>query len=163
MHWVICLRDMSEIDLKYKANVAGILRDSRGKILICERLGVKDAWQFPQGGIDAGETPEQALVRELWEEIGVEAKDYRIIETHGPYRYLYGVGKMKKGHDGKEQIYFLCDFTGSADKIDVRTKHPEFQAYRWIFPAEFQSKWLPEMKRSVYRAVFADFFRTEIH
>jgi putative (di)nucleoside polyphosphate hydrolase len=153
---------MNENELKYRENVAGILRDSRGKILICERLGVRDAWQFPQGGVDQGETSEQALARELWEEISVEAADFRIVQKLGPYRYLYGEGRIKRGHHGKEQIYFLCDYLGRENRIDVRTKHPEFQDYRWIHPVEFQLNWLPEMKREVYRAVFADFFRMEI-
>jgi len=156
------LRSMNENELKYRANVAGILRNARGKILICERLDARDGWQFPQGGIDPGETPEQALARELREEISVEAADFRIVQRQGPYRYLFGEGRMKKGHHGKEQIYFLCDFRGRANRIDVRTKHPEFQSYRWIYPVEFQSSWLPEMKREVYRAVFFDFFRVEI-
>jgi len=88
---------MKETELKFRENVAGILRDDRGRILICERLGVRDAWQFPQGGIDAGETPEEALVRELWEEISVAALDFRIVERHGPYRYVFGEGRVKKG------------------------------------------------------------------
>jgi putative (di)nucleoside polyphosphate hydrolase len=112
--------------------------------------------------VDAGETPDQALARELWEEISVKASDFRIVESRGPYRYHFGEGRMKKGYHGKEQIYYLCDFIGSEGGIDVRTKHPEFQAYRWIYPVEFQSSWLPEMKRGVYQAVFADFFRVEI-
>ena len=153
---------MNENELKYRANVAGILRDSRGKILICERLDVRAGWQFPQGGVDPGETPEQALARELWEEISVPATDFRIVQNRGPYRYLFGEGRMKKGHHGKVQIYFLCEFLGSPNEIDVRTKHPEFRAYRWIHPVEFQLRWLPEMKREVYRAVFADFFGMEI-
>jgi putative (di)nucleoside polyphosphate hydrolase len=157
-----CLRSMNENELKYRANVAGILRDSRGKILICERLGVRDAWQFPQGGVDPGETSEQALARELWEEVSVEAVNFRIVRQQGPYRYLYGEGRMKKGYHGKEQIYFLCDFLGPENGIDVRTKHPEFRSYRWIHPVEFQSAWLPDMKREVYRAVFAHFFGVEI-
>jgi len=153
---------MNENELKYRANVAGILRDSRGKILICERIGVREGWQFPQGGLDPGETPERALARELWEEISVKEVDFRIVQRHGPYRYLFGEGRTKKGYHGKEQIYFLCDFLGRENEIDVRTKHPEFQAYRWIYPVEFQSSWLPEMKREVYRAVFRVFFRVEI-
>jgi putative (di)nucleoside polyphosphate hydrolase len=157
-----CLRSMNENELKYRANVAGILRNSRGKILICERLDVRDAWQFPQGGVDPGETPDQALARELWEEISVPAIDFRIVRSRGPYRYLFGEGRMKKGHHGKEQIYFLCDFLGRPGQIDVRTKHPEFRAYRWIHPVEFRLGWLPGMKRDVYRAVFADFFNMEI-
>ena len=144
--------------MKYRANVAGILRNAAGQILVCERLGVPEAWQFPQGGIDESETPEQALARELWEEIRVSPGHFGIVSRRGPYRYLYGNGRIKKGYHGKEQLYFLCDFTGLDAHIDVATEHPEFQAFRWIAPAEFQLPWLPEMKRDVYRAVFADFF-----
>lgn len=154
---------MNETEIKYKANVAAILRNSRGRILVCERLGVKDAWQFPQGGIDEGETPEQALVRELGEEVGVDAGDIRIVERKGPYRYLYGNGRIKRGHHGKEQLYFLCDFAGDDARINVETKHPEFQDFRWISPADFRLDWLPEMKRAVYRTVFDDFFGLKIN
>jgi putative (di)nucleoside polyphosphate hydrolase len=153
---------MSENENTYRANVAAILRNQRGRILICERLGVVDAWQFPQGGIDEGETPEQALERELSEEIGVVAADIAIVERRGPYRYLYGNGRIKRGYHGKEQLYFLCDYTGPDARINVQTKHPEFQAFRWIVPAEFQLGWLPEMKREVYRTVLADFFGVKI-
>ena len=120
------------------------------------------AWQFPQGGVDDGETPEQALVREVWEEIGVPAGDLRIIEKRGPYRYLYGNGRVKRGWHGKEQLYFLCDYTGLDAGIHVDTKEPEFQAFRWVAPEDFRLSWLPEMKRAVYRAVLADFFGIKI-
>lgn len=153
---------MSETEIKYKPNVAGILRNSQGSILIGERLGVRDGWQFPQGGIDDDETPEQALVRELWEEVGVAASHIRIVEQKGPYRYLYGNGRIKRGFHGKEQIYFLCDYSGPDDGIQVETKNPEFQDYRWIAPVEFRLNWLPDMKRAVYRAVFTDFFGVKI-
>jgi putative (di)nucleoside polyphosphate hydrolase len=153
---------MSENELKYKANVAAILRNARGRILICERLGVPHAWQFPQGGIDEGETPEQALIREVEEEIGVLAKDIRLVLRKGPYRYLYGGGRIKRGHHGKEQLYFLCDYLGLEGQINVDTKHPEFQAFRWIAPEDFQLGWLPEMKRAVYTTVFDDFFGVKI-
>jgi putative (di)nucleoside polyphosphate hydrolase len=153
---------MSESEMKYKPNVAAILRNPRGRILVCERLGVAGAWQFPQGGIDEGETPEQALFREIWEEIGVTAEDVRIVEKRGPYRYLYGNGRIKRGHHGKVQLYYLCDYSGPDARINVDTRHPEFQAFRWIAPEDFQLSWLPEMKRDVYQAVFADFFQTGI-
>lgn len=153
---------MSENEIKYKRNVAAILRNSRQRILICERLGVKDAWQFPQGGIDEGETPEQALVRELNEEIGVEGRDIQIVEKKGPYFYLYGNGRIKRGHHGKEQLYFLCDYSGPDARINVNTEHPEFQSFRWIAPEDFRISWLPEMKREVYRTVFQEFFGVKI-
>ena len=156
------VKSMSDTEFIYRENVAAILRNRRGEILVCERLDNAGAWQFPQGGIDGGETPEQALVREVWEEIGVKAADLAIVERRGPYRYLYGKGKIKRGHHGKEQFYFLCDFTGQDGAIDVDREHPEFQAYRWIKPAQFDAHWLPEMKRMVYAAVFADFFGVKL-
>jgi putative (di)nucleoside polyphosphate hydrolase len=148
--------------MNYRANVAGILRNPDGKILICERLGLRGAWQFPQGGIDPGETAEQALARELKEEIGVDPGHFRIVSRRGPYRYAYGNGRIKKGYHGKEQLYFVCEFLGDDSQIDVETEHPEFQAFRWIAPADFQLSWLPEMKREVYRAVFSEMLGVEI-
>jgi putative (di)nucleoside polyphosphate hydrolase len=152
---------MSNSEPKYQGNVAGILRNREGKVLICERLNVPGAWQFPQGGVDPGETVEQALKRELWEEIGLEPADFRIVEQRGGYRYLFSNGR-RKGHDGKEQTYFLCDFLGDDSKINIHTEHPEFRAWKWIAPGEFRSHWLPEMKREVYAAVFRDFLGIEI-
>jgi putative (di)nucleoside polyphosphate hydrolase len=149
-------------EIRYRANVAAILRNARGQILICERLNVPGAWQFPQGGIDDGETDERALERELWEEIGVTASDYRVVTRKGPYRYIFGQGREKKGFHGKEQYYFLCDFTAADETINVATEHPEFRAWRWIAPAEFQIAWLPEMKQAVYRRVLAEFFKVKI-
>ena len=151
---------MSEFD--YRSNVAGILRNRHGQILVCERIQMENAWQFPQGGVDEGESLEEALRRELWEEIGVVPKDYRIVESRGPYRYLFGEGRRKKGFHGKEQHYFLCDFTGEESRIQIETEHPEFRAWKWILPSEFQTAWLPEMKLEVYRAVFRDFFKISL-
>ncbi|MEO8350164.1 MAG: RNA pyrophosphohydrolase [Chthoniobacteraceae bacterium] len=151
---------MSEIN--YRPNVAAIMRNGRGEILVCERLNVPGAWQFPQGGIDANETPEEALRRELWEEIAIDPHHFRVLEKRGPYRYVFGEGRTKKGWHGKEQIYFLCDFLGTDANINVHTEHPEFQAFRWLAPADFRIEWLPEMKCEVYRAVFLDFFGVKI-
>lgn len=149
-------------EFKYRSNVAGILRNPAGQILVCERLNDPGAWQFPQGGVDPGETLEQALERELWEEIGVLPGDLKIVTSRGPYYYLFGDGVMSKGHHGKEQYYFLCDFVGPESRINIATEHPEFRDLKWIAPSEFQLAWLPEMKVEVYRAVFRDFFQTNL-
>ena len=152
---------MSKSEPKYQGNVAAILRKPDGRILICERLNVRGAWQFPQGGIDPGETPEQALTRELWEEIGIEPADFKIVSKRNGYRYLFPAGR-RRGHDGKEQTYFLCEFLGEDSRINVATAHPEFRAWKWIAPGEFRREWLPPMKLDVYSAVFRDFFGVTI-
>ena len=105
---------------RYHPNVAAILRNARGEILVCERIDTPGAWQFPQGGIDSGETAEEALRREVWEEISVRV-GYTVVARRGPYRYLYGEGIAKRGYDGKEQEYFLLEFTGDPEAIDLKT------------------------------------------
>jgi putative (di)nucleoside polyphosphate hydrolase len=151
-----------QADVRYRLNVAAILRDGAGKILIGEREDRSGAWQFPQGGVDEGETLAQALNRELKEEISLAPSAYKIVTSKGPYFYLFGNGKVVKGFHGKEQHYFLADFTGSPKDIDVETDHPEFRAVRWVKPADFEIDWLPKMKREVYREVFRDFFGLDI-
>lgn len=158
----IILRSIEVTEIRLRANVAAILRNSEGKILVCERLREKGAWQFPQGGVDDGEELEAAMLRELREEIGVKKGDLHIVEKRGPYQYVFGDGRTKKGFHGKEQHYFLCDYTGPDSRIDVKTKDPEFRDWKWIGAGEFQISWLPEMKREVYRAVLWDFLQVKI-
>lgn len=149
-------------DIRYRLNVAAILRNGAGKILIGERVDRPGSWQFPQGGVDEGETLAQALARELQEEISVAPAAYKILLSKGPYFYVFGNGKTVKGFQGKEQHYFLAEFTGDPGSIDVETEHPEFRAVRWVEPGEFEPGWLPKMKRGVYREVFDDFFSIRI-
>jgi putative (di)nucleoside polyphosphate hydrolase len=154
--------DAAQAAIRLRHNVAAIVRDGAGKILVCERADHAGAWQFPQGGVDDGETHEQALVRELGEEVSLGAGDVRIVSRKGPYRYLYPSGFKKRGFNGVEQIYFLVELQASASKVNVKTQHPEFRAVKWIAPAQFELSWLPPMKCEVYRAVFLDFFGVDI-
>ena len=144
--------------LRYRSNVGAILKRADGKILIGERSNVADAWQFPQGGIKKSETASKALSRELEEELSLTPQYYRVVESKGPYRYLFPPGRTKEGFDGQEQTYFLIEFIGADSNIDVRTDEPEFIQFRWIEPSEFQIDWVPEFKQEVYRRLFLDFF-----
>lgn len=151
----------------YRPNVAALFVDKEGLLLVCERWNVKGAWQFPQGGVDPGEELEEALFREVEEEIGMLPEHYKVIDRKGGYRYVYPKKvrwrKLRKhGNHGQEQTYFLCRLKRSAPEIDVDQKPPEFRDHKWIRPEEFQIDWLPEFKHEVYRQVMKDFFSVKI-
>lgn len=138
-----------------------------GALLICERATIPGAWQFPQGGVDAGESLEEALVREVREEIGLDPSHYEIVTSRDGYRYLYphearGKKLRRHGNHGQEQTYYLCRLKSDNPPINVNQRPREFQAWRWIVPEEFDLDWLPEFKREVYREVMRDFFRIRL-
>ena len=144
--------------LRYRPNVAAIIKRPDGKIFIGERCDVAGAWQFPQGGVKKSERALEALSRELQEEISLKPAHYRIIGSKGPYRYLFPAGRTKEGFNGQEQTYFIVELTASVSNIEVGTEQPEFSQIRWIEPSEFQLGWVPRFKQDVYRQVFTDFF-----
>jgi putative (di)nucleoside polyphosphate hydrolase len=139
--------------------VAALLQNSAGQILVAERRDFADSWQFPQGGIDRGETTQAALVREMGEELSLSAEHFSILNERGGYRYEFPQHHRRWGkYIGQVQTYFLCSFTAPDSVIDINTPKPEFRSWKWIQPAEFTLAWLPEFKRGVYGAVLRDFF-----
>lgn len=138
----------------FRANVGIILANGKGKVFWARRLG-QDAWQFPQGGIAANETPEEAMYRELYEEIGLTAADVKIVaSTKGWLRYR--LPKRLLRHDstplciGQKQKWFLLHYqnTDDAVRLDLHEK-PEFDHWDWV------SYWYPvdqvvSFKRGVY-------------
>jgi putative (di)nucleoside polyphosphate hydrolase len=147
----------------YRPNVAAILQREDGKILVAERINIPGAWQFPQGGVDDGENAEQALFRELAEEIGVRRELLTILAVRDGYRYAFPKGRLKYGiYGGQEQTYFLCRYSGSDSDINLKATHQEFASFRWIEPREFQLDWTPKFKRAVYRQVMHDFFQLDL-
>ncbi len=145
--------------MKFRRNVAFILTRADGDILLCERSGYRNSWQFPQGGALATETDLEALRREVEEEISLRPSAYRIVAERGPYRYVFRRGFRKEGCDGQEQRYFLAECVGDS-QIVVDKK--EFSAFRWIRPDAFLIDWVPPIKRDVYRQVFRDFFDIQL-
>jgi putative (di)nucleoside polyphosphate hydrolase len=153
--------------VRYRPNVAALVVNPAGSLLICERWTIPGAWQFPQGGVDVGESLEQALYREVREEVGLAASHYEVVQRREGYRYLYPVEAREKkvrkhGGHGQEQTYFLCKLKPEAPPVNVDQKQREFRAYRWILPAEFDLDWLPDFKRDVYREVMRDFFQVKL-
>jgi putative (di)nucleoside polyphosphate hydrolase len=113
--------------------------------------------------VDDGETAEQALFRELQEEIGVRRELLEVLSTRGGYRYAFPKGRLKYGiYAGQEQTYYLCRYTGTDADIDLSATHQEFATFRWIEPREFQLDWTPKFKRNVYRQVMKDFFSLDL-
>ena len=142
----------------YRPAVAAILQNRSGRILICERADASGAWQFPQGGIEAGETPVAALMREVLEEISLPRNAYSIGCVRGPYRYRFPAGVTKKGFRGQAHYYFLLRLRGPKSLVNIAGPNAEFRSARWIRPEDFDLAWLPPMKRRAYRRVLQDCF-----
>lgn len=153
--------------VRYRPNVAALMINEHGNLLICERCTIPGAWQFPQGGVDLGEEIEEALYREIREEIGLNKEHYDILNRKDGYRYLYPADVRSKkiqkhGNHGQEQTYFLCKVRNDAPEVNVNQTPREFRSYRWIHPTEFDLDWLPNFKHEVYRAVMKDFFNIDL-
>ena len=151
------------LDAKYyRPCVAALIQNPAGLLLVAERRDFKNSWQFPQGGIDEGETAREALVREMGEELSLHKRDFSILEERPGYRYEFPAKHRRWGkYLGQEQTYFRCQFLSGDDAINLETSQPEFRRWKWIRPEEFSLKWLPEFKRGVYQQVMRDFFGVE--
>ncbi len=153
--------DPAEIaDLPYRPGVGVMLLDRAGRVFVAQRIDMpSDAWQMPQGGIDDGESPRQAALRELAEEIGT-AKAEIIAEARGWIRYDFPaelVPKLWGGRfRGQEQKWFALRFLGTDADIDIATEEPEFRAWRWADPAELPDLIVP-FKRRLYQDLVAEF------
>lgn len=139
----------------YRPNVAIVLVNGRNQVFWGKRVK-EHAWQFPQGGIKPGETPEQAMYRELQEETGLEPQHVKILgRTREWLHYNVPVHWVKREwrgtYKGQKQIWFLLRLVGRDCDISLRASgHPEFDAWRW------HEYWVPletviDFKREVYR------------
>ena len=140
----------------FRPNVGIVLANDRGQVLWARRVGGRDAWQFPQGGINRGETPEQALYRELEEEVGLTPDAVEVLAvTRGWLRYRLPKRFVRKGQKplciGQKQKWFLLRMLAEdkAVRLDLNDK-PEFDHWQWV------SYWYPldqvvSFKREVYR------------
>ena len=124
------------MEKNYRPNVAAIIMSSlypfEMKFFLAKRVDIKDAWQFPQGGIDKGETPEMALFRELKEEIGTD--EVEIIAEYPKwlsYDFPEDVLEKMKPYSGQIQKYFLVRLKKNA-KIKLNTEIPEFNDYNFV-------------------------------
>lgn len=154
---------MSDIDresLPWRPCVGMMLLNREGRVFTGLRHdSTIEAWQMPQGGIDAGESPEAAALRELEEEVGT--RHVRLLaRLPEPLRYDLPddlLGKVWNGrYRGQEQHWFAMRFLGADTDISITTAHPEFVAWRWT-PADELERLIVPFKRPVYRQVVAAF------
>ncbi len=145
---------------KYRPNVAAIVLSAKYpekcEIFIASRTDVEDAWQFPQGGIDKGETPKEALYRELEEEIGT--REIEIIAEYPEwvsYDFPPAIAKKMYPFDGQRQKYYLVKLKKGA-KININTKIPEFSDYKFV-PTKNIYDYITFFKRTVYKQVIKYF------
>ncbi len=145
----------------YRPNVGIVICNAHGQVLWAKRFG-QNSWQFPQGGIQEGETPEQAMYRELYEEVGLRASDVKILHASKywlryklPRRFLRP--ECKPLCIGQKQRWFLLQLISPESHINMHTNStPEFDGWRWV------SFWYPvrqviAFKRDVYRRAMKEF------
>ena len=148
--------------LPYRPCVGVMVLNAAGEVFVGQRMDRDtDAWQMPQGGVDKGEDPEEAALRELEEETGITRDLVRIeAQTEGwlPYDLPHDlVPNIWKGRfRGQEQKWFLLRFTGTDDQVNIQTEIPEFSSWRWLPPAQMLDGIVP-FKRAVYARVIEEF------
>ena len=150
---------MAKSHLPYRPCVGVMLVNAAGLIWVGRRIDTPNGWQMPQGGIDPGETPAVAALREMHEEIGTDKAEI-VAESQAWHRYdlpKHLLGKAWGGRfRGQEQRWFILRYTGTDDDVNIATKHPEFEAWQWVRPDQLSDLIVP-FKRQVYEQVVAEF------
>ena len=145
----------------YRPNVGIILLNDRNEVFWGKRVR-QHAWQFPQGGIKFGESPEQAMYRELYEEIGLAAEHVRILaRTRDWLRYevpeQWIRRELRGNYRGQKQIWYLLRLVGRDTDVCLRrSEKPEFDAWRWASGSEVLDL-IVGFKRPAYEEVLAEF------
>jgi putative (di)nucleoside polyphosphate hydrolase len=152
---------MSDQAPGYRPGVGIMLLNRAGEVFVGRRIDMPamPAWQMPQGGIDPGETPLDAALRELKEEIGTDKVEL-LGESRGWLRYDLPA-ELSRGiwggrYRGQRQKWFAMRFTGDDSDIDLATAHPEFDAWKWVSPEQLADV-IVSFKRQLYFDILTEF------
>jgi len=148
------------LKLPFRPGVGMMIINQNNRIFVGKRIDSKtNGWQMPQGGINLGETPSAAALREMAEEIG-SSQGKIIAESKKWYSYRlppFLVHKLWGGkYCGQRQKWFLIRFTGQDSDINVKTKHPEFDSWQWVGFNELLENIIP-FKYKLYSKIIAEF------
>lgn len=146
--------------LHYRLCAGAMLLNRTGQVWVGQRIDTPNAWQMPQGGIETGEGPAAAALRELHEEISSDNVE-QLAEAEGWLKYDLPPALAAKAWGGKYrgqmQKWFAFRFLGNDDEIDIQgVEKPEFEAWRWI-DIDDVAGLIVDFKRPVYEAVVAEF------
>lgn len=153
---------MDIASLPYRPCVGLMLLDPQGRIFAGQRIDMTvEGWQMPQGGVDEGETPIQAALRELGEEVGLEPSHISVLRESAewiPYDLPVEIVPhvMDGRFRGQTQKWFALRFLADDAAIRIDTEEPEFRDWAWLDRATLMSRIVP-FKRAVYERVFVEF------
>lgn len=151
-------KEAAKKPLDYRPGVGVMLLNRRGLVFIGQRFDASvEAWQMPQGGIDEGEEPYTAAIRELGEETGIPPHLVELVaESSGWLSYDLPdelIGKLWSGrYRGQRQKWYAMRFLGSDNDVQIATSHPEFRAWRWA-PLDHLESLIVPFKRRLYADV----------
>ncbi len=152
----------SEDARPYRPCVGLMLLNGRGEVFVGNRRDIPgEHWQMPQGGVDKGERPGDAALRELYEETGLSPDKVALLrKTKGWLRYdlppEFSRRAWKGKYRGQKQKWFAFRFLGQDSDVDLTLHHPEFEAWRWA-PMDSLVALTVDFKRDLYRKVVAAF------
>lgn len=149
-------------DYLYRSGVGIMIINAQKQIFVGKRIdNNSDAWQMPQGGIDVNENEDDAMLRELKEETGINANQVRVInKSRGHYYYNLPYKLQKKFWGGKylgqKQRWYLIEFIGDDSAVNISTEDPEFSEWKWVSQKEIVSH-IVSFKRELYEDVMLEF------
>ncbi len=150
----------------YRLGVGVMIFNNRGLIFAGERQQMSNAWQMPQGGIDEGESPDAAMVRELYEETGIVQAHIKIIKQSDEW-LAYDLPPSLRGqfwhgrYVGQKQKWYLCHFLGEDKDVNIMAHDPaEFVQWTWLSTDELLARAV-DFKKDLYKQIF-NLFMPEI-